>query len=65
MQRPLTQRQSGGHLQTSDVVRAVDELLDLITVKFSKISTEVFAKSEQANAVKTFYINTENKGNIS
>ncbi|MCJ1346910.1 hypothetical protein MMC31_005130 [Peltigera leucophlebia] len=38
---------SGGHLHNSDVVRAVDELLDLITVKFSKISTEVFAKMDE------------------
>lgn len=51
-QRSLTQGQSSNHLQNNDVVRAVDELLDLITVKFSKISTEVFAKSEQASADK-------------
>lgn len=32
--------------QKTEVIKAVDELLDLITVKFSKISTEVFAKSK-------------------
>ncbi|MCJ1268902.1 hypothetical protein MMC22_008790 [Lobaria immixta] len=45
-----------GHLQTAlpnndgqnnEVIKAVDELLDLITVKFSKISTEVFAKMDE------------------
>ncbi|MCJ1470209.1 hypothetical protein MMC07_008854 [Pseudocyphellaria aurata] len=45
-----------GHLQTelpsndaqkTEVIKAVDELLDLITVKFSKISTEVFAKMDE------------------
>lgn len=60
----LTQRQSSGHLQNSDVVRAVDELLDLITVKFSKISTEVFAKSEQASADKSLHVDGKNEGDV-
>lgn len=64
MQRPLTHRQSGGHLQNNDVVRALDELLDLINVKFSKISTEVFTKSEQANADKVSHADGKNERNI-
>ena len=39
--------------EANDLIKAVDEMLETMTTKFNKISTEVFAKSRSHDSQPT------------